>query len=90
MAVFSQFPEAISIFIHPGTTEELERRLRGRKTETESSIQRRLEVAGRELTFVDRYRHQIVNDSAKRAIQEILELLNRYRDRSPESPVSSS
>lgn len=90
MAVFSQFPEAISIFIHPGTTQELERRLRGRKTETESSIQRRLEVASRELTYVDRYRHQIVNDSAKRAIQEILELLDRYRNRSPESPVSSS
>lgn len=89
MAVFSQFPEAISIFIHPGTAEELERRLRGRNTESEASIQRRLEVARRELTCVDRYRHQIVNDSASRAIAEILQLLERYREHPPKAHITS-
>ena len=38
MAVMEQFPDAVTIFLRPGSMEELERRLRGRDTENESSI----------------------------------------------------
>ena len=58
MAVLERYPEAITIFVHPGSIEELERRLRGRGTETEDAIQGRLEVARRELAHASRYRYR--------------------------------
>jgi guanylate kinase len=78
--VFKWDPDAISIFLHPGSMEELEGRLRGRMTESEESIQRRLDVARRELGFVDRYRHRVVNKSVDQAVCEICEILTRSGD----------
>ena len=40
--VLKTYPDAITIFIHPGSIEELERRLRGRGTESEEVLKRRL------------------------------------------------
>ena len=74
-AVVEQFPQAVTIFLRPSTPEELERRLRGRGTESEEAIRRRLEVARRELAFADQYRHQVMNDSADEAVAEICEIL---------------
>lgn len=59
--VMQQFPEALTIFIHPGSLAELEARLRGRNTETEDAIQRRLSVAAAELERSCQYRHVLVN-----------------------------
>ena len=74
-AVIDQHPEAITIFLHSGTLEELERRLRGRGTDSEDAIQRRLEVARRELTCVERYRYQVVNDIPDEAVRRICSVL---------------
>jgi guanylate kinase len=74
-AVLEQHPDAITIFVDPGSMDELERRLRGRGTETADSIQRRLDVARRELDCRDRYRFQVINDSKDRAVQEICQIL---------------
>jgi guanylate kinase len=79
MAVLQRYPDALTIFVHSSSLEELERRLRGRGTETEDAIRRRLEVARRELAAADRYRHQVVNDDVDRAVQEICDII-----RSPE------
>jgi guanylate kinase len=57
---------------------ELERRLRFRGTETEESIQRRLEVARREMTFLRHYRHEVINDDIARATGEICGILKSY------------
>jgi guanylate kinase len=76
-AVMREFPHAVSIFIRPQAPEELERRLRGRGTESESSVARRLEVARRELSFADRYAHIVVNDQVDRAADEICDILTR-------------
>ena len=73
--VLDQDPGAITIFVHPGSMEELERRLRNRGTETEESIQRRLAVARREMACKDRYRFEVINDSVDRAVQEIRDIL---------------
>jgi guanylate kinase len=69
--VLAAFPDAASIFIHPGTQAELERRLRGRDTESESAVQRRLEVAQRELAFASKYRFVAVNDDLDQTIAAI-------------------
>ena len=39
------------VFIHPPSRDELEKRLRGRKTETEESLQKRLAAADAEMAY---------------------------------------
>ena len=80
LAVMQQHPDAITIFIRPGSIEELERRLRGRGTETEESIQRRLQQANRELALADRYRYQVINDDVDRAVREICDILTQQSE----------
>jgi guanylate kinase len=75
--VMEQYPEAVSIFIRPGSMEELERRLRGRGTETEETVRRRMARAALELAFAPKYRYQVNNDRVDRAAAEICEILKR-------------
>jgi len=75
LSVVEQYPQAMTIFLHPGSMSELERRLRSRGTETEASIARRLEVARRELSMMHWYRFEVVNDSVDRAVGEICHIL---------------
>lgn len=82
-SVVDRYADAITIFLRPRSLEELERRLRGRGTEDEDSIRRRLEQARNELALADWYRYQVVNDDLDRAVGEICEILvrcgeNRY------------
>lgn len=73
--VLAQFPDAPTIFLRPSSEAELERRLRARGTESEAAIQRRLEVARRELARANRYTYQVVNDKVERAVDEIGSIL---------------
>ena len=75
--VKEKMPEAVSIFIVPPSLEELERRLRGRGTDTEEKIQQRLKIAETELKSVSEYDHVVVNDNVERAAAEILEIINK-------------
>ena len=61
MQVMERMPQCVSIFVLPPSFEELERRLRGRGTETEEKILKRLETARGELAYADKYQYQIVN-----------------------------
>lgn len=78
MSVLEAHPETVTIFIHCGSLEELERRLRHRGTESEAQIQRRLEVARQELTYLDRYQFSIINNDVSQAVREICEILARH------------
>ncbi|MEQ8785839.1 MAG: guanylate kinase [Pirellulaceae bacterium] len=75
LSVLPAHPDAITIFLHPGSPQELKRRLVERGTETDEAIRRRLEVAARELTFIDRYRHEVINDDVDAAAARICEIL---------------
>jgi guanylate kinase len=76
--VKEKLPEAISIFIAPPSLEELERRLRGRSTETEETILERLETAKREIEQSTNYDHIVVNDEVSRAANEILSIMRSH------------
>jgi guanylate kinase len=78
LAVKAKYPEALTIFLHSGSIDELERRLRLRNTESEAAIQRRLEVARRELAQKHEYKHEIINRDVPQAVREICEILVRY------------
>src|SRR6185369_9000491 len=61
LAVLERHPEALTIFVHSGSLDELERRLRARNTETEEALARRLATARRELAQKSRYRYEVIN-----------------------------
>ena len=75
MAVLDHIPNAITIFLHPGTLQELEKRLRGRETDSEEPIIRRLEVAKSEMGLMNRYQHIIVNEQPETAAETICQIL---------------
>jgi guanylate kinase len=83
MAVLEKHPEALTIFIHSGSVEELERRLRLRKTEDEAALARRLETARRELAQRHRYQYEVINRDVPRAVREVSEILQRHVKESP-------
>lgn len=60
--VKAAFPQAILVFLAPPSWGELARRLRGRSTEDEATITKRLDNARVELARVDQYEYLIVND----------------------------
>lgn len=72
------WPDAVLIFIEPPSLEELERRLRGRGTEDEQSIELRLKNAKHEMTLADDYDVCIVNDTVDRAVRELSDTIERY------------
>ena len=73
-----QYPDAISIFVRPESLAELERRLRGRGTDDEASVQRRLEVARQEWALKDQYEHEIINDELDETVAAICQLLEQH------------
>ncbi len=75
--VLEYHPQAISIFIHPGSLEELEKRLRGRGTETAEALARRLEVARFELQQSEIYRHIVTNQSVEQTATDICKILQQ-------------
>ena len=78
LTVLEQRPDTLSFFVHPGSIEELEVRLRGRGTESDAAILRRLEVAAEELQSMHRYRYEIINRDVEHSAHEICQLLQQY------------
>ena len=69
-------PDCVGIFIMPPSLDELEKRLRGRNTETEEQIQKRLKRAGEEILLSKLYDHVVVNDTVKKCADEIEKIFN--------------
>lgn len=70
-----KLPEAVSIFIMPPSFEELKRRLRGRGTESEELIEKRLNSALGEIKRATEYDYIIVNDNITAAADDILSVI---------------
>ena len=69
--IVKMIPDAVSVYMIPPSYEELEKRLRGRGTETEEQIQGRLQTAINEARAADFYRYIIVNDNLETAVNEL-------------------
>jgi guanylate kinase len=76
-------PGSVLIFIAPPSMEELERRLRGRGTETEERIRLRLETAAWEMEQRDWFDHVVVNDELERAWRQVAAIIEASRSQSP-------
>lgn len=67
--------DVTTIFIAPPSVEELEKRIRGRSTETEEAIQKRLAQAKSELEYQKLYKHVVINDDLTKAVEDVRKIL---------------
>lgn len=74
--IMDRFPDCVSIFILPPSMEKLADRIKGRGTEIDEVIQKRLAKAEHELTFVNRYKYVVVNDEIQDAIDDITSIIH--------------
>ena len=76
LALNRQFDvDTVTIFILPPSMKELENRLRGRGTETEEKIMKRLEQAKNEIKRAGEFEYIITNDDVDRAAGDILAII---------------
>lgn len=69
--VRESMPECITIFILPPSVEELERRLRDRRTDAPEVIERRLRDALSDMSHWDEFDHVIINDDVNQAVADL-------------------
>ena len=65
MTIKKLFPDALLVFLLPPSMEELEARLRKRRTETDSAVAHRLAIAEQEMTYAKEYDTVIVNKTVE-------------------------
>ncbi|MEF2782970.1 guanylate kinase [Erysipelotrichaceae bacterium HCN-30851] len=80
MQVSEKCPDALSIFIIPPSMEELEKRIRGRRTEPEEIVQQRLAKASKEMKMVNNYKYIVCNDDPKLAADMIATIIRRHME----------
>ena len=73
-------PDALSIFIIPPSMDELERRIRGRRSEPEEIIQQRLAKASHEMKMIPNYKYIDCNDDPKLAAELIKTIILRHME----------
>ncbi|MCR4792344.1 MAG: guanylate kinase [Lachnospiraceae bacterium] len=69
------YPESVLLFITPPTGEELERRLKGRGTETEDVIAGRLSRASEESAGIGEYDYIVINDDLDKCVADVMETI---------------
>lgn len=69
------FPEACNIFIIPPSFEILEKRLRGRGTDDDESIIKRLDIAKDELARAVEFDYIVENDVLEEAVEDIITII---------------
>jgi len=72
---------ALSVFVQAPSMEELEKRLRGRKTDSEEAILKRLAKAGEEMTYAPKFDYVLVNDNLSTAFDEIDSVVDPFLEK---------
>ena len=74
-------PDALTIFIVPPSTRELEDRIRKRGSEPEEIVQQRLAKAAKELEMTDQYRYVVCNDDIDLAADIIRTIIRHHMEK---------
>ncbi len=83
---YAQYPDAVTVFIAPPSREILAERLRGRKSEAEEVVLRRLQQAEEELTHASDYRYTVINDDLARACEELNQIFCKETGTESDTP----
>lgn len=78
--LLQKIKDVVLIWVTPPSMEELEKRLRGRRSETEEQIAGRLKIAQQELDFEEKnhiFHYWVVNDDLETAVQEVAVIMKK-------------
>lgn len=87
MQVRKSAPEAVLVFVKPPSMDELERRLRGRGSESEEAVAARLEAARMELSREMEYDYVFVNDDVDTTVDEMLDCIANAGEQPQETSI---
>ena len=73
--IIKKCPDCISIFLVPPSLEELENRIRGRQTDDDETILKRLSKARHEIKETELYKYVVCNKDVEETAQEIREII---------------
>jgi guanylate kinase len=79
----SKVADVVTAFLLPPSMNELERRLRGRASETEETLARRFNVAKREIEHYALFDYVVINEDVRRAFDELRSIVVAERTRRP-------
>ncbi len=74
--VRESMPECVTIFVMPPSVQELERRLRDRRTDDAEVIERRLRDARGDMSHWDEFHYIIINDDLEKAVAELNDVIS--------------
>jgi len=75
------YPDGVAVFLLPPSFESLAERLRGRGTDDEEAIARRIERAREELGHVENYDYRVVNDDLETGVEKLKAIVSAERCR---------
>ena len=78
LSIRRNYPEALLIFIRPLNMSVLQERLRNRRTESDTTLARRLERVPMELEQGELFDYQVVNDQLAQAVQEVQKIVEHH------------
>jgi len=81
LQIRQRVPDALLVFLAPPDLDELERRLRGRGTEDDAAVERRLDTARRELAEQGSFDLVAVNDDLDACVAEVVDAIRSVRHR---------
>ena len=81
LQVKEKFPDTVLLFVTPPSAAELVSRLRGRGTETEEVISKRMEQAVTESALMNKYDYLVINDSLQEAVETMHNILQMEHDK---------
>ena len=81
LKIKKQFPDTLLLFMVPPSASVLEERLRGRGTETDEVVRKRLHRAVEESEFIEQYDYLIVNDDLETCVKETHEIIQSQHHR---------
>jgi len=73
------YPDSLRVFIVPPSLEELRQRLRLRNTESGAEIEKRLEIAGIEMSHALEFDHVIINDKVEDCANKLMEIIADWK-----------
>lgn len=79
--IMEKCPDCLSIFIVPPSLEVLEQRLRGRGTETEEVIEKRMKAALDEQKYTSRYDFVVENDIVEKTVDDIINIVKTEKEK---------
>jgi guanylate kinase len=81
MSIKQAYPDSVAVYISPPDWESLEDRLRGRASDDEGTIAKRLANARKEMTHLQKYDYLIVNRDLGDALEDLSAILRAERRR---------